>query len=253
MIPSKQVWWTNLLEVADPVLGLIPYVLDVTKTAKRTIAGMERSCPCEFIVQKGRTVDTNHGQPAVASHKRAAERESGCGGGRRRGAGLGVSLRHSLVARTAPYFLAACGCVCLPMCWLYTGGVALTSLAEQGTSPTVASLDVSRCKSPVARYSDAPVTHTDAPSRAASGTPKERAAAGVAPIRAALRPVPNPMESRIQPHKDVTTAAARLTASVEPKIATPDDDTALSASEGVLPRQERCGRPRLRRRARPVH
>ncbi|CAF4919828.1 unnamed protein product [Pieris macdunnoughi] len=58
MIPSKQVWWTNLLEVADPVLGLIPYVLDVTKTAKRTIAGMERSCPCEFIVQKGRTVDS---------------------------------------------------------------------------------------------------------------------------------------------------------------------------------------------------
>ncbi|XP_047505495.1 uncharacterized protein LOC125049973 [Pieris napi] len=98
--------------------------------------------------------------------------------------------------------------------------------------PRVASLDASRCKSPVARFSDAPVTHMDAPSRAASGTPKERAAAGVAPIRAALRPVPNPMESLIQPHKDVTTAAARLAASVEPKMATPDDDTALSASEG---------------------
>ncbi|XP_045531462.1 uncharacterized protein LOC123718741 [Pieris brassicae] len=96
----------------------------------------------------------------------------------------------------------------------------------------VASQDVLRCKSPVTRYSDAPISQTDAPNRAAFEAPKERAAAEEAPNRDAPLTVPTPMVSHTPPHKDASTVAARLTASVEQKIATPKDDTAMSASIG---------------------
>ncbi|XP_045528247.1 uncharacterized protein LOC123716519 [Pieris brassicae] len=107
---------------------------------------------------------------------------------------------------------------------------AASTNAPTTNIPRVASQEVSRCKPPMARYSDAPVSHTDAPTRAASETPKEREAAEYAPNRDAPLTVPPPMVSHIPPHKDASTVAARLTASVESKIATPKDATAMSAS-----------------------
>ncbi|CAF4841232.1 unnamed protein product [Pieris macdunnoughi] len=109
---------------------------------------------------------------------------------------------------------------------------AASTDAPVTNKPRVASQDVSRCKSPVTRYSDAPVSHADAPIWAASKTPKEREAAGDAPNRAVPLTVPPPMKSQTPPHKEVSTVAARLTASVQPKMVTPKDATAMSASVG---------------------
>ncbi|XP_047508492.1 flocculation protein FLO11-like [Pieris napi] len=109
---------------------------------------------------------------------------------------------------------------------------AASTDAPVTNKPRVASQDVSRCKSPVTRYSDAPVSQADAPIRAASKTPKEREAAGDAPNRAVPLTVPPPMKSQTPPHKEVSTVAARFSASVQPKMVTLKDATAMSASVG---------------------
>ncbi|CAF4898822.1 unnamed protein product [Pieris macdunnoughi] len=86
-------------------------------------------------------------------------------------------------------------------------------------------------KSPVARYSDAPVSYTDAPIQAASKTQKEWETTSDAPNRAVSKTVPSPTEPQTLSHRDASTVAARLTALVEPKKPTPNDATAMSASE----------------------
>ncbi|CAF4935806.1 unnamed protein product [Pieris macdunnoughi] len=76
-------------------------------------------------------------------------------------------------------------------------------------------------------------SNKDAPILAASRELKERESTGDKPNRAAPRTVPNPTEIAKPLHREASSVAARLTASVEPKEATPDDATVMSASEGT--------------------
>ncbi|CAF4919802.1 unnamed protein product [Pieris macdunnoughi] len=101
--------------------------------------------------------------------------------------------------------------------------------------PRVASQDGSRCMSPVARHSVTPGSYTDAPIRAASKIPKERESTGDEPSQAAPRTVLSPTEPTASPHREASTVATRLTASVEPKGVTLYDATILSESEGEAP------------------
>ncbi|XP_047519637.1 uncharacterized protein LOC125059307 [Pieris napi] len=104
---------------------------------------------------------------------------------------------------------------------------------ESNKQHRVASQDGSRCKAPVTRHFDAPVSHKDAPIPAASSESKERESTGDKPNRAAPRTVPNPTETTKPLHREASSVAARLTASVEPKEVTLDDAAVLYASEGV--------------------